>query len=117
MPAGSAQSWTFTFTIPLPGSSPPYPITGSTWAYIARTSPTDLTSPPLIEIGGSYTPQGLITVTDTASTSAVLLAVYPAATVNLTPGTYYHTLWQNPGDQDGFAWFTGSLIIQGNPQP
>ena len=116
MAAGSLQQWTFTFTQPLPASDPPYPITGATWQYVARTSATDL-STPLIGITTTPGPAGLITVTDSASVSSVLLDIYPEATASLTPGTYAHGLWMNPGTNSAVTWFTGSLIIEGNPQP
>ena len=118
MPAGSYQAWTFDFTIPQAASSPPYPVTGATWLYVARTSQADTSQPPLIQIGTSYSAQCLITVTATASVSRILLEIYPAATAALAPGTYYHALWMD-SDYEGraFTWFSGSLLIEGNPQP
>jgi hypothetical protein len=117
MLAGSYQAWSFTFTLPMPASSPPYPITGATWEYVARTSQTDTSEPPLIEIGTSYTPQGLITITDSATVSSALLTIYPAATAALAPGAYAHSLWMNPSTSTAFPWFSGPLLIAGNPQP
>lgn len=116
MAAGSLQQWTFAFTQPLPASDPPYPITDATWEYVARTSATDL-STPLIDITTTANSAGLITVTSTSSVSSILLDIYPAATASLTPGTYFHALWMNPGTNSAVTWFTGSLIIEGNPQP
>lgn len=117
MLAGSYQAWTFTFTLPMPASSPPYPITDATWEYVARTSATDTTEPPLIEITTSVTSAGLITITDSVTVSSALLAIYPAATATLAPGTYYHSLWMNPATASAYPWFGGPLLIAGNPQP
>jgi hypothetical protein len=117
MPAGSLQQWNFTFTTTAPGGNTPYPITGSTWEYVARPTATDMTSPPMIEITTSVTTAGVITVTDSAALSQVQLDIYPAATAALTPGTYFHALWANAGGTSALAWVTGLLIVEGNPQP
>jgi hypothetical protein len=117
MAAGSYQAWTFDFTIPQAGSVTPYPVTGATFQYVARPDAADTSQPPLIQVGTTYAPQGLITVTGTASSSSVLLELFQPATAALAPGTYSHALWMYPGDQTSFAWWTGSLIIAGNPQP
>ena len=117
MPAGSLQQFQFTFTEPAPASTPPYPIAGATWEYVARVSPTDLTVPPLIKITTTPSAAGLLTVTSTAVLSQVLLQMYPAATATLTPGTYSHALWMDAGMASAFSWFTGLLLIDGNPQP
>jgi hypothetical protein len=119
MAAGSLQQYNFTFTevSPATGQLIPYPISGATWEYVARTSPTDLTSPPLIDITTASTSAGQIVVTSTAAVSQAQLTILPAATVSLAPGTYAHTLWMNPGSSSAFTWVTGQLIIAGNPQP
>lgn len=117
MPAGSLQQWVFTFTTTAPGGATPYPITGATWEYVARPNPTDLTVPPMIDITTASTAEGQIIVTSTSSLSQIQLNILPAATVSLTPATYFHTLWMNPGTSSAFAWVTGELILQGNPQP
>lgn len=111
MPAGSYGAWELAFAT----GTQPYPITGATWEYVARTSQADLTVPPLIKITTTLSAAGLLTVTTAAAT--VLLEIYSAATAGLAPGTYYHAVWMDPGDDDAFAWVTGSLIIAGNPQP
>jgi hypothetical protein len=118
MPQGSLQQWTFTLTTVdgFTGQSEPWSITGNTWEYVARVSGTD-DGTPLIEITTSASAAGLITVTGSASLSQVLLAIYPAATQPLSPGTYYHALWANPGTATALALFTGPLIIAGTPQP
>jgi hypothetical protein len=111
MPAGSYGAWEFAFATGVQ----PYPISGATWEYVVRVSQTDLTIPPLIEITTTVSAAGLITVTD--ATASLLLEIYAAATVNLPPGTYYQSLWMDPGDSNAFTWVTGTLVIQGNPQP
>jgi hypothetical protein len=116
MPAGSLTEWTFTFTTTAPGGTTPYPIPGSTWEYVVRSTATD-TGSPLIDITTTPNSQGSLTVTSTATLSQVLLALAPAATVNLAPGTYYQTLWMDPGTSTAFTWLTGNLFIDGNPQP
>jgi len=115
MPAGSQQQWNFTFTTTAPGGATPYPISGKTWEYVVRTTATD-TGAPLIDITTLVSGYGQIAVTATAALSQILLTVTPAATASLTPGTYWHALWMNPGPAQ-FTWLTGNLIIQGNAQP
>jgi hypothetical protein len=117
MPAGSVQNWTFVLTTTAPGGVTPWPITGATWEYVARTAATDLTIPPLIELTTTAGSQGVLTVTNTSATSSVAMDMYPAATATVTPGTYYHALWMNPSTAEAFCWFTGNLLIEGNPQP
>lgn len=112
MPAGSLQQWQFTFTAPAGG---PYNLAGATWEYVARPSPTDLTIPPLIDITTVTTTPGTITVNVPAG--QITLTITPAATVNIPPGQLSHSLWQNPGTTSAFCWLSGSLIIQGTPQP
>jgi hypothetical protein len=117
MDAGAEQQWLFTFTTGAPGGTTPWPISGATWEYVARTSATDLTVPPLIKINTSAGSAGLLTVTSTATTSSVQLAMYPAATVSLTPGTFYQALWMWPGTTSAVTIFNGLLLINGAPQP
>jgi hypothetical protein len=117
MPQGSLQEWLFTFTTGAPGGTTPWPISGATWEYVVRTSATDLTSPPLIEITTALTSAGQLTVTASATTSSVLLTIAPAATVNLAPGSYAQALWENPGTSTAFCVFDGLLLIDGAPQP
>ena len=116
MPQGSLEEYTFTFLQPGPFSTIPYPISGATWQYVVRPAPTD-ESAPLIDITTASTSEGQITVTSTATLSQVLLTILPAATQPLAPGTYYHTLWMNPDTNAAYAWLTGLLQIEGNPQP
>jgi hypothetical protein len=117
MDAGAEQQWLFTFTTGAPGGTTPWPISGATWEYVARTSATDLTVPPLIKINTVASSAGLLTVTSTATVSSVQLAMYPAATVSLTPGTYYAALWMDPGTTSAVTIFNGLLLINGAPQP
>jgi len=116
MPAGSLQQWLFTFTTGAPGGVTPYPITGSTWEYVVRTSATDMGT-PMVDLTTTAGSAGVLTVTSTTSTSSVQVNMYPAATATATPGTYYHALWENPGGTAATTWFTGELLITGNPQP
>jgi hypothetical protein len=119
MPVGSAQNWTFTFTTSAPGGTTPYSISGSTWEYVARTSLTDAGT-PAVKITTTASAAGLITVTSAATLSQVLLQIYPAATSSLTPATYYHSLWINPGLTMAQAIFSGlesPLILEGASQP
>ncbi|HTQ88662.1 MAG TPA: hypothetical protein VMK84_04135 [Streptosporangiaceae bacterium] len=116
MPAGSLGEWVFGFTTTAPGGTTPYTITGATWEYVARTSATDV-STPLIDITTTATIQGVLTVTATATLSQVQLTLSPVATATLTPGTYYHAFWMNPGTTGAFCWLSGQLFIDGNPQP
>lgn len=118
MAAGSLQQWLFEFTTTAPGGATPYPIGGATgWEYVARPSATDVTVPPMIDITTTPSTAGVLTVTSSSSASSVLLNMYPAATASLTPGTYYHALWESPGGSTAFCWATGLLIVEGNPQP
>lgn len=119
MPAGSLQEIAFGFVIAQPGATIPWPITGATWEYVARTSATD-TGSPLITVTTTGSSQGILAVTSTAAGSQVLLSLYPAATATLAPGSYAHALWMNPGTPNAYAWFGGDgslLTIDANPQP
>lgn len=115
MPAGSQVQRNFSFTVP--GTGAPYNTSGLSWEYVARPTATDLTSPALISVTTTPNSQGVITVLSTTATPQLLLTLYPAATVNITPGQLYHTLWSSPGSSNAFTWVTGNLIIAGNPQP
>jgi hypothetical protein len=118
MPAGSLQQWQFGLTDQLPASDLPYPISGATWEYVARSSATDAGT-PLIRITTDETTAGQITVTSTASVSSVLLDIFPLATAALN-GTYWHALWINPGLLSAQAIFGGAqslLIVSANAQP
>ena len=117
MDAGAEQQWLFTFTTGAPGGLTPWPISGDTWEYVARTSATDLTVPPLIKITSTPGSAGVLTVTSTSAVSSVQLTMYPAATVSLTPGSYSHALWANPGTTSALTIFNGLLLINGAPQP
>jgi len=114
MPAGSAQQWAFTLTTQTPAGYFPYPITGATWEYVARVSPTD-TSVPLLYVTTTITAAGEITTTTSAILSQVTLSISATATGALTPGTYYHCMWMNPGTPSALAVFDGNLIIAGAP--
>ena len=116
MPQGSLEEYTFTFLQPGAFSTTPYPISGATWEYVVRPTATDV-STPLIDITTTVSAEGQITVTATASLSQILLTILPAATQPLAPGSYYHTLWMNPGTNAAFTWVTGLLQIAGAPQP
>lgn len=117
MDQGTEQQWLFTFTTGAPGGVTPWPISGYTFEYVARTSSADLTVPPLIKITTSPSSAGLLTVTSNSATSSVQLTMYPAATVSLTPGVFYHALWQNAGTTSALTIFNGLLLINGAPQP
>lgn len=117
MDAGSEQQWLFTFTTGAPGGTTPWPISGATWEYVARTSATDLTVPPLIKITASPSSAGLLTVTASDTVSSVQLDMYPAATVSLAPGQFWHAMWINPGTTTAQTIFNGLLLVTGAPQP
>lgn len=114
MPAGSLQSWNVQFNVP--ATFAPYPITGTTWEYVARLNATD-TGPPLIDITTTPSAQGQISVTATSLLSQVTLVISPAATASLTPGQLWHALWMNPATTGQFTWLSGNLIVLGNPAP
>ena len=116
MPAGSVQELACTFVVNNPATVTPWPITGFTWEYVVRESAAPGAS-LVFEITTTSSASGVIAITDTASVSQALLSVYPAATAALTPGTYFHALWSNPGETSAYAWFSGSLIVTGSPQP
>jgi hypothetical protein len=116
MPAGTLQQWAFTFTIPEPATSPPYPLGGSFFEWVVRDTATGAGT-PVIDITQSAAAAGQITVTSTPVLSQVLLTIYPAATVTLAPGTYDQSLWMNPGTTGAYSWVSGPLILIGNPQP
>lgn len=118
--AGSIQQYNFTFTDidPTTGRQVPFSISGATgWEYVVRATPTDLSAPPLISITTASTAAGQLVVTSSATLSQVTLTMLPAATVNLAPGTYAHSLWMSPSTTSAWTWVTGQLIIDGNPQP
>ena len=116
LPAGSLQEINCTFVSNTSRTQSPWPITGATWEYVVRLTPTSGGS-PLFSLTPTPNSQGVITITNTASTSAALISIFPAATASLGPATYYHTLWMNPGTPNAYAWFTGNFIVTGNPQP
>lgn len=116
MPAGSVQELACTFIDNGPAVVTPWPITGFTWEYVVRESAAPGAA-LVFEITTTVSVSGLITITDTASVSQALLSVYPAATSSLTPGTYFHALWSNPGLDSAYSWFSGALLVNGNPQP
>lgn len=118
MAAGSEVSQGFQFTAPYNLYDAPYPISPAEWEYVVRVSATDTSPSPLIKVTTTANTQGVLTV-QTAS-SLVYLTLFPAATASLTPGNYWHSLWEYPGTPpDGYpyTWWTGLLIIEGNPQP
>lgn len=117
MIAGSIQQWVFTFTTTAPGGVTPYEITGAGWEYVIRLPGDDSTGTPVLSLTTTPGVNGQLVVTNTASLSAVLLDMYPAATVALAPGTYQHALYIYPGASNQYAWVTGSLILEGAPQP
>lgn len=117
MDQGAEQQWLFTFTTDAPGGTTPWPISGATFEYVARTSAADLTVPPLIKITSSAGSAGVLSVTSDTTTSSVQLTMYPAATASLTPGTYYHAMWSNAGTTSAVTIFNGLLLITAAPQP
>jgi hypothetical protein len=114
MPIGSLQEWLFTFTVPSTGA--PFPIVVAPWTYVVRTNATD-TGPALIEITTTLGAEGQVVVTSTASVSSAQINLTPAATVSLGPGNYSHALWMDQGTSAAYTWFTGNLVLVGNPQP
>jgi hypothetical protein len=115
MPAGSSQEWEFTLTTGTPTYIVPYPIPGgSSWEYVARTTPTG-TGTPLFAITPTPGAAGQLTITSTAVLSRVLLAMTGTATAALAPGAYYHCLWLNPGLPSALAVFDGQLLIDAAP--
>ena len=118
MPLGSLQQWLFTFTTvnSITGQSVPYPIAGASWEYVVRATPAS-GGTALLSFGTAATSQGVLVVTATPSVSSVQVNLYPAATQGLAPATLAHALWQNPSSGSAFTWWTGPLIVQGNPQP
>lgn len=114
MPQGSAQQWALTFTIPgVPPGNVPFNITGATWEYVV----SDETYARLFSVTTTANSDGQLTVTDTAVLSQVVIDLYPAATASLTPGTFFHQLWMDPGTTAATAIAGDRLIIQGTPQP
>jgi hypothetical protein len=120
MPLGSLQQWLFAFTTvnAITGQSVPYPIAGATWEYVVRATPAS-GGTALISFGTAATSQGVLVVTPGSGSTAstVQLNIYPSATQGLASDTYAHALWQNPSSGSAFTWWTGPLIVQGNPQP
>lgn len=116
MPAGSLQQWNVTFTQNVTsGPVIPYPISGATWEYVVRTSPSDMGT-PLIDLTTSPTSSGILTVTATSSLSQVQVGIYPAATEALE-GQYWAALWMNPGTNAALCWASGPLLVQPTSQP
>jgi hypothetical protein len=116
MPAGSAQNWTFSFTTTAPGGVTPYSISATAWEYVVRSSATDMGT-PLVKLTPTAGTNGVLTVTSTATVSSVEIEMFPVATAALTPGAYFHALWEYPSTTTAVTWATGNLIVQGNPQP
>lgn len=114
MPAGSEVSQGFTFTAAYPTYTIPYPLEATEWEYVVRATPTSGGS-PLISVTTTANSQGALTVT--VGSGLVVLTLLPAATASLAPGPYYHALWEYPGTSSAFTWWTGLLIVEGNPQP
>jgi hypothetical protein len=109
---GSLQEWLFTFTYPSTGAL--YNISTASFEYVVRATSTS-TGSSLISVTATPNSQGVLTVT--TATSTVLLTLYPAATQSLAAGNYAHSLWMNPGTASAYTWLSGSLLLQGNPQP
>ena len=109
MPQGSAQLWNYVFTTLSTGA--PYPIMGADWEYSVRSSP-GISGSPLFSLNTVTSSNGVLTVTATTSLSQVQMDLYPAATQNLTPGTYEHSLWMNPGTTQAYCWFSGQLQVE-----
>jgi hypothetical protein len=124
MPLGSLQQWLFTFSTinSITGQSVPYPIAGATWEYVVRATPTS-GGTALISFGTAATSQGVLVVMPGSGSTAstVQLNIYPRATQGLAPSTYSHALWMGASAGSASAsattWWSGPLIIEGNPQP
>jgi hypothetical protein len=109
MPQGSAQVWNFVFTTLSTGA--PYPISGAVWEYSVRSAP-GIAGSPLFSLTTAETGNGVLTVTATTALSQVQMDLFPAATQDLDPGTYYHALWMNPGTTSQYGWFVGQLQVE-----
>lgn len=117
MPAGSEQTWAAQFTyITTTGQQAPWPSFPTSWEYVVRVSATD-TGTPLVKLTTTAGADGVIVVTTTSSVSQVSVYLYPAATATLTPQQYSHALWSSPGTTSAVCWLSGSLLVEGAPQP
>lgn len=119
MPAGSQEQFTFVFSTinASTGQSIPYPISGATWEYVCRNSSTDITPGGVFNITTTGNAAGSISVISSATLSQVTLTINPVATAAISPQTYWHALWMNPGSATAYTWLTGNLVVVGNPQP
>jgi hypothetical protein len=115
VPAGSLQEWAIALDSAGPAGGP-WDITGATWEYTVRTTAAG-TGMPLLSVTTTDNADGVIAVTSTDAESQVLLTLYPAATAGVTPATFYHALWRNPGTDSALAVLTGQLVISAIPQP
>jgi len=93
----------------------PYPISGATWEYVVRAAGTSAGT-PVISVTTTANTEGALTVT-TSPVSNVALTLYPAATATLSPGSYSHALWMNPGATTAMLWVTGTLTVTAVAQP
>lgn len=103
---GSVNGATFTFQND-DGSA--YNITGATWEYVIRIDQYDRSAVPLVSITTTSSAEGVLVPNTTNSTLA--LTLFPAATSSLKAGTYFHTLWMNPGTTSALAWVTGLFSL------
>lgn len=112
LPQGGQQ--TVKFLLKQANGITPYDITGRTFEYVVRADPTD-TGSPLVQITTALTTQGQLVV-DTAK-SSVSLNLLSAATAGLSPETYYHAFWMDPGQPSAFNWFAGKFFVDPASQP
>jgi len=112
IPAGAESGANFQIQNP---DGTPYPISGATWEYVVRSAAAGGLALEF-SVTTTVNASGLLTVT-TSPTSNVALTLYPAATVNLSPGAYAHALWMNPGTSAAMLWVTGTLTVTAVAQP
>lgn len=112
LPRGGQQS--VKFALKEANGITPFPIIGKSFKYTVRANAAD-TGAPLIGITAAQTSQGQLSV-DVAK-STVTLSLLSAATVDLTPGVYYHAFWMDPLQTTQFNWFSGKLLIDPASQP
>jgi len=106
--AAAGSTWRQTYTITDQGG--PVDLTGLTWEFVIRPNITDATSPALVSVTTTASPQGQITVTPLTGTVTVTLT--PAATALLGKGSRPHALWSNPDTDTAICWAEGAFNTQ-----
>jgi hypothetical protein len=113
VPNGSVGPVTLVITNP---DGSPYDIDGLTWEYVVRPGAVVPVGAVLFSLTTTPNESGLLVVT-TSPTSQVAVTLYPAATAGLSPGTYTHALWSNPGTDTATLWAAGRLLVVAVAQP